>query len=220
LAAGALLLGGAVWGLWTGTPGTAWSFAAVALLTVLESYRMFERGLLNASRRQLPYAGWALADETLRLGCAIAAIKMFGPEALWVLLGYAGGVLAGIALSWRARVQAGGAAADPEWTRQRSAQVARYAFPLSLLAVVGWLLTFSDRCPRGHGRNGADGRVRRCRGLASQPFADCQHSRRDVPTRLQRCCRAGERRRERRCSSSGCVTVAVCLRALAHGLAR
>jgi O-antigen/teichoic acid export membrane protein len=145
LAAGALLLGGSAWALWSGSPNTAWSFAAVAFLTLLESVRMFELRLLNASRRQLHHAGWTVADEALRIGCAIAAILVFGPDALWVLVGYAAGVLAGIALFWRARVRPGRALSEPDWIRERSVQVARYALPISLLAVVGWLFTFSDR---------------------------------------------------------------------------
>jgi O-antigen/teichoic acid export membrane protein len=145
LAGGALLLGGAGWAVWTGAPGAAWSFAAVGLLTLLEAFRMFELRLLNAARRQMHHAGWSLADEALRFGCAIAATQLFGPEAVWVLLGYAAGVLLGIALFWSARVRTEGEAADPAWTRQRRAQVARYALPLSLLAVVGWLFNFSDR---------------------------------------------------------------------------
>jgi len=171
LAGGALALGGAAWALWTGAPSAAWGFAAVALLTMLESFRMFEQRLLNAGRRQKLHAGWNLADEALRLGCAIAATQVFGAEAVWVLLGYAAGVLLGIALFWRARVRADAGTQDPEWTRRRRMEIVRYAQPLSFLAVVGWLFNFGDRyILAAFVGTEPTGVYVAAYGLASQPF--------------------------------------------------
>lgn len=145
LATALLAVGGIGWGVWQRAPDVAWSFAAVALLSVLETQRMFELRLLNASRRQLYHAGWTLLDEALRVVGAVSAVLWLGPTAASVLLGYSVGTAAATAAFWRARVRGEGDDGGDAWRAERTQQVLRYALPLSLLAVVGWIFNFSDR---------------------------------------------------------------------------
>lgn len=140
-----LLGGGVAWGAWQGSEEVVWSFVAVAFLAALESLRIFELGLLNASRRQALHAGWTMLDEFLRIGCAVLAVLIFGSEAVWVLTGYAVGVAAGTAVFWQSRVRDTAVREDSGWVDKRRGQIVRYALPMSLLAIVGWVETFSDR---------------------------------------------------------------------------
>lgn len=171
LAVAALVVGGAAWSLWTGAAEAAWVLLAAAALTVFEAIRLFESGLLNASRRHGSYVAWSVLDEILRFGCAIAVVVLFGPEAVWVVVGYAVGVAAGAAIFWRARVRGQGPVRDVEWMVRSRRQVVDYAFPLSLLAVVGWLFSFSDRYILAmFSGTEATGVYVAAYGLASQPF--------------------------------------------------
>jgi O-antigen/teichoic acid export membrane protein len=124
------------------------SWPAAALLAALvasDVARTFEVNLLNAARRQRPFALWSAAEYWARPALALAAIAVLGATAEAVLLGY---VLAAAGLYLFARAATGAAGLAPEATGDvpgMKTAILAYAAPLVPLALASWITSLSDR---------------------------------------------------------------------------
>lgn len=168
-----LALGGALYAQLGGTETSAWAFVSVALLLVLDVMRLFESTFLNAARRQRTFSLWYAADAASRPAVAVAAIVVFGPTSVSLLLGYALAVAVTNFAFRGARVRAGGdeAEASPEWVAQTRLAMFRYAGPLMPLAMLGWIISLSDRFVlAGLTSPEQTGIYAAAYGLASAPF--------------------------------------------------
>ena len=171
--AGSLAIGGALWTRFDDAGTSAWGFASVALLLVLDVVRLFESALLNASRRQQAYSLWYAADAISRPALAVATILVFGPTSVSLLLGYALAV-AGTNLAFRSTRVLGGpneAEASPSWVAATRVAMLRYAGPMLPLAILAWVITLSDRyILAGLTSPEQTGIYAAAYGLASAPF--------------------------------------------------
>jgi O-antigen/teichoic acid export membrane protein len=121
------------------------AFALLAGLVAVDVARIFEVNLLNAARRQRPFALWSAAEYWARPALALAAIAVLGPTAEAVLLGY---VLAAAGLYLFARAETGAAGLAPEASGDEpelKTAILRYAAPLVPLALASWVTSVSDR---------------------------------------------------------------------------
>ena len=124
------------------------SWPAAALLSALvaaDVARAFEVNLLNAARRQRPFALWSAAEYWARPALALAAIAALGATAESVLLGY---VLAAAGLYLFARAATGAAGLAPEASGDvpdLKGAILAYAAPLVPLALASWITSLSDR---------------------------------------------------------------------------
>jgi len=121
------------------------AFALLAALVAADVGRTFEVNLLNAARRQRPFALWSAAEYWARPALALAAIAALGATAEAVLLGY---VLAAASLYVFARAATGGAGLAPEASAdlpELRTAILRYAVPLVPLALASWITSLSDR---------------------------------------------------------------------------
>ena len=173
-----LLVGGGVWTwLFEPLPGVL-AFALLAVFLVLDQWRAFEQALLNAARRQSVYSLWTSLDVWLRPLLAAGAVVLLGAEASPVLLGYALALLLGNLVFRRFAVRAAPAPADASavvdagaWHGTTRAEIIHYATPLIPLAVLGWVMTLSDRyLVAGLVSASEAGIYAAAYGLASQPF--------------------------------------------------
>ncbi len=139
--------GGVIWAGFSSGRASAIAFVGVAILLVLDVVRLFESTLLNAARRQRAYSLWYAADAVSRPALAVAAILLFGADAVSVLLGYAAAVACTNLAFRRATVRGGpGEGAAPgAWVEEIRRSMLRYAGPLVPLALLGWIISLSDR---------------------------------------------------------------------------
>lgn len=129
-----------------GRLGLTWpACALLAALVAMDVARTFEVNLLNAARRQRPFALWSAAESWVRPGLALAVVAVLGATAEGVLLGY---VLAAAGLYFLARAATGAAGLAPAGgadVPELKRDMLRYAAPLVPLALASWISSLSDR---------------------------------------------------------------------------
>lgn len=172
--AGALVIGGIAWTLlYEPVPG-AGAFFLLACFLALDQWRAFEQALLNAARRQSIFSLWTMLDVWLRPLLAAGAVVLIGSEATNVLLGYGLAVLLGNLVFRRFAVRPAevpSASDIANWQAGTKVEIVRYATPLIPLAVLGWVMTLSDRyLVAGLVSVSEAGIYAAAYGLASQPF--------------------------------------------------
>jgi O-antigen/teichoic acid export membrane protein len=171
--AGLLAIGGALWTLFDTAETSAWAFVAVAVLLALDVVRLFESTLLNASRRQRAYSIWQAGDAVSRPLLAVVAIWVLGPTSVSLLLGYLLAVAVTNFAFRRTRVRGGPdeAGASPAWVTETRIAMLRFAGPLMPLALLGWIISLSDRYVlAGLTSPEQTGIYAAAYGLASAPF--------------------------------------------------
>lgn len=138
---------GAAW-TWSGRtqPGLA-AFVAIAALLVVDLTRTYESGFLNASRQQVPFAAWNVADAWARPLVAAGLVALLGASASWAIAGNAIGCALVLAAFWGRRVTAPDEAGAPssDWLGDARGRMLRFAAPLVPFAVLGWVVGTSDR---------------------------------------------------------------------------
>ncbi|MEM7583028.1 MAG: polysaccharide biosynthesis C-terminal domain-containing protein [Acidobacteriota bacterium] len=121
-------------------------FVVAACLLAVEVLRLFEMNLLNAARRQRPYALWQAAESWSRPLLAILVVVLWGAKPESVLVGYCLATLGGLVLF---RIALGTPAAQQVAAKSLTAEfdreMRRFALPLVPLAVVSWLHSAADR---------------------------------------------------------------------------
>ena len=168
-----LAVGGVVWVGFGPGRASGVAFVGAAILLVLDVARLFESTLLNAARRQRAYSLWYAADAVSRPALAVAAILALGADALSVLIGYAAAVACTNLAFRRASVRGGpGEVAAPgTWLEETRRSMLRYAGPLVPLALLGWIISLSDRyILAGLTSPTQTGIYAAAYGLASTPF--------------------------------------------------
>jgi O-antigen/teichoic acid export membrane protein len=171
--AGLLAVGGALWTRFDAAGTSAWAFVCVALMLVLDVVRLFESTLLNAARRQTAYSLWYAADALTRPLLAVAVILVLGPTSTSLLIGYVIAIALGNFAFRGTRVfgAADEVSAPPAWRVEMRAAILRYAGPMIPLALLGWVISLSDRYVLA-GLTSPDqtGIYAASYGLASAPF--------------------------------------------------
>jgi O-antigen/teichoic acid export membrane protein len=171
LAAAALLLGSVLLAAGAARSAVA-SFAAVAALVAVDTWRTFESGLLNGERRQRDYMVRTGLDAWGRWLVAAGLAWFLGATAFHVLGGMLlGSGLANLLLS--RRVVRGEAAdgAGEAWAASWRGPFFRYALPLVPLAALNWVFSMGDRYVLAAWWDMATAGVYvAAYGLASQPF--------------------------------------------------
>lgn len=171
LAAAALLLAALLLTVGAARSATA-SFAAVAALVAVDTWRTFESGLLNGERRQRDYMVRTGLDAWARWLGAAGLAWLAGATALHVL----GGMLlgSGVANLLLSRRTVRGEPVDgvgQAWAASWRAPFLRYALPLVPLAALNWVLSMGDRYVLAAWWDTATAGVYvAAYGLASQPF--------------------------------------------------
>jgi O-antigen/teichoic acid export membrane protein len=171
--AGLLAIGGVLWTRFDAAETSAWAFVIVASLLVLDVLRLFESTLLNASRRQRAYALWYGADSVARPVLAVGTILAFGASAVSLLVGHVLAIAGTCFAFWRTRVlgETDEAGASPAWLAEMRAAMLRYAGPMMPLALLGWVISLSDRyILAGLTSPEQTGIYAAAYGLASAPF--------------------------------------------------
>ncbi len=148
-------------------------FVGAALLLAAEVFRLFEMNLLNAARRQRPYALWEAAESWSRPALAAGAVAVLGSASENVLLGYLAATLAGLGVyrlvgaPERPR-DSGSRELAPELDRE----LVRYVVPLVPLAILSWVHSVGDRYLLGAlAGTGAVGLYAAVYGLVQRPMA-------------------------------------------------
>ncbi len=168
---GLILIGGAFWSYWTGLSYGV--FVALVVLLMSGVFSTFETGLLGAARRQRAVAIWRIVESCARPGLGLLAVLAFGVTPTALLAGYAAATT-GILLVFRVSSPWGGAetvSADEERRKALAEEIRRYAKPLILWPIVGWINALSDRYILG-GLAGPEqvGIYAAAYGLINRPF--------------------------------------------------
>lgn len=174
-AVGVILLVG--WHFWRARyGGSIWTGAILALMLLVDGLRGLEITLLNAARRQAPMALWIALEAWLRPVVAVLLLFWVGESAEVVLGGYLCASL-GLILLFRFALNTNPDVAEcpkatvPIHEADLANRMARYAFPLVPLALVGWISAQADRYLIGGMIDlGAAGIYSAMYGLVSRPF--------------------------------------------------
>jgi O-antigen/teichoic acid export membrane protein len=163
--------------LWSRVSSSGVAFSTLVLLAVMilvEAFRIFEADLLGVARRQLLWSAWTTLDAWARPLGAVIAIALFGPTVDAVLIGYSIGTVAssGPFLPRTVRgtdIVAGGAA--DSWIDDTRPRFLRFALPLVPMALLTWIVNLSDRYILGGTAGAASvGEYAASYGLGSMPF--------------------------------------------------
>ena len=145
----------------------------LAAMMATDSIRSLESSLLNAARRQRPFALLSVFEAWGKPLAAVALVQVFGPSVDSVLTGY---VVAAIVtlITYYAFVTPEGTTGTAASSADRSAlekRVSSYSLPLVPMGILGWVTGVGDRYLIG-GLLGVDkvGIYAAIYGLVSRPF--------------------------------------------------
>lgn len=145
------------------------------VLFLIETVRSIEITFLNAARRQRALALLVTADAWLRPFDAVMLVWLWGPHPALIIGGYALGAAMALALYWGLAQPLRGSQSAPGPPQRTTEEVAQrlqaYAWPLTALPLIGWVIGQADRYLIG-GMAGieAAGLYAALYGLASKPF--------------------------------------------------
>ncbi len=168
---GLILVGGAVWSLWTGLSFAV--FVVLAVLLVGEVFSTYETSLLGAARRQRAVAVWRVVESCARPGLGLLAVLVLGVTPTALLAGYAVAT-AGIVLVYQLARQRELVRSDPEETVARQAladEIRCYSRPLVPSGILDWVTALADRYLLGEWAGPEQvGIYAATYGLVSRPF--------------------------------------------------
>lgn len=122
-------------------------FLTLSGLLIVEVRRAFETSFLTASRRQSLFSAWVAVETWVRLIFAIPCIFILGATALSVLIGFFVGTLV-VLITFMSVLKKNGRSQKNNNLGKDSRiinEIKKYSFPLSLLALFGWISSLSDR---------------------------------------------------------------------------